>query len=853
MSLRGNKKNCLKRIGCEIIALILSLSFIMPVNSYASANFSDISGHWAEDFIRRAYNLDIVTGYPNGRFLPDKAVTRAEFVSMVNQALDIDNSTVLTYADVSASQWYYNDISVAVAANYAGGYSDNTFRPNNPITREEAAVMLSKVLPSYKEKSNLSNYKDYKSIKSWAVSAMEKLTAKAYMGAYSDGKIHPADPITRAQTAKILSEILDNETIVNRETVVEENNTKLVDKIYTGDVLIDENLAEGNATIDNCVILGTLKVEGGGSKSVTLNNSRIAGMDVNKDDSPVRVVTKGTTVIPKVNISKACILQTSGKDGTGMQEITVNRDADVTLKGTFPVVTVKGSSALVSLETGKITNLTVQTGGEYSDIILTGKAEVSEAIVNAESYFHGTGSILHMTINADDVTYETKPKKMSVGVNIDRAIDEEDSKSAVSVEIDPGNRNDDVDLDAKITLTFDTSIKLTTGAIITATNIKNFVTLRTVSKGGIEVPFTGTINAAKKIVTLTPTNGLNANTKYYVVLAEESIMSAGGEKNDGESSYFITGTSSSNSLARYDPEDGDTGVSVNTSVIIRFSKDVVKYSDGGDVTAAYLQECIVFKAGGSTGSAVAFTASISSQDKITITPSASLTAGQKYYVAVVANKLKTEDGGKAITISSSTWTVASASTTTTPSAATLSTLTLSPHGGTNALTGFSASATSYNVTVPFGTTSVDVAATAASGTTIQIGSTATNTASISVSPSVVNTINVSSAASGMATTTYQLNVEVAGNTTLSAISINGTGLLPEASPFTANVSAAATSASISVTSVDPNAVITIGSNSGTNTLTTDVALASGNQSITFTVKSNRTTKTYTIYFSRLAT
>lgn len=847
-----------KKIGHRIAALGLSLTLGLslplaaPLHSYASGNFYDTTGHWAEKFISRAYNLDIVGGYPNGKFQPDKAVTRAEFVSMINNALDLDTAASSSFKDVFPGYWYYNDVSDAVTATYASGYSDNTFRPNSNITRQEAAVMLSRILPSYKEKASLKSFRDYRQIADWATAAMEKMTARQYMGAYDDGRIHPADPLTRAQTAKILCDILDNETIEKRDKIVDENNTTLVERIYVGDVTIDEDLGEGNATIDNCVILGTLYVEGGGSKSVTINNSRVAGMTVRKDDTPVRIVTKGDTIIPKVTASRSSILQTSGKNGFGILEVTVNRGADLTLKGNFPVVNINGSASTVTLESGKIEVLTVDKAGKYSDITLTGKAEVTEATVNAEAYFHGTGTIAHMSVNADNITYETKPKKMTVGINIDRALGEADTKSDVEVEFSPDNKDTDVDLDTKITLTFNTSVKLANGTAITSSNIKNFVTLHTASKGGIEVECTGTINTAKKVVTLTPKSELNANTRYYVVLADESVVNANGSKNDEDYVYFTTGSTGSNSLATYSPRDGASGISADTSITIKFSRDVVKYSDGKEVADSYLPECIVFKSGSaSSGTAVPYTASISSEDKITIKPSTTLTPGQTYYVAVVANKLKTKDGGKAISGSSATWRVAPAVTT--PSAAVLSTLTLAPAGEANILTGFSASKTSYDVTVPFGTTGVDVTATAASGTSITINGTPSAPAiNIPVTPSEIKTINVAAAASGLTTTTYRLNIEVAGNTTLSAISVNGMTLQPIPDPYTANVSAGATSASITVSTVDPNATIKIGTggDTGTGTLTSAVSLSPVNQSITFTVTSNRTSRTYIIYFSR---
>ncbi|MEL7656331.1 MAG: S-layer homology domain-containing protein, partial [Bacillota bacterium] len=527
------------------LALILSLSFSMPVTSYASGNFPDTTGHWAEGFITRAFNKDIVDGYPNGRFMPDKSVTRAEFVSMVNKAFDIEGSSYETrFSDVTYSYWYYNDVLAATSTTYAGGYNDDTFRPNAPITRQEAAVMLSRILPSYKKSGNLKSFRDYRQIDSWATSAFEKLIGRQYMGAYSDGKLHPKDPLTRAQTAKILCDILDNETIITRSTIIDEDKAKITEKIYTDDVIISENLEEGSVTIDNCVILGDLTVEGGGNGTVTINNTRVASAFVNKDDSPVRIVTKGDTTIASLSAKQACVLQTSGKNGTGIQKITVNKGAELALKGSFPVVNIEGFST-VSLESGTITTLTISKSGKYSDITLTGKAEITEATVNAESYFHGAGTIAHMNVNADDITYETKPEKMTVATFVDRAMGEADLNNDVDITFKPKTKASDVNLDTEIYVTFGTSMKLANGSAITDSNINSFLSLRIGSKSGDTVDFTAKINSAKKMITITPKSDLNSNTKYYVVLTADKLKNASGNENDSAYSYFTTGTKSS--------------------------------------------------------------------------------------------------------------------------------------------------------------------------------------------------------------------------------------------------------------------------------------------------------------------
>ncbi|HML37369.1 MAG TPA: S-layer homology domain-containing protein [Bacillota bacterium] len=847
-----------RKMGHRILSLALSLALALPLmlftpsDSLAYSRFNDVSGHWAEGFINRAYSLDVINGYPDGRFLPDKSVTRAEFVSMVNNAFDIDiDYDQASFSDVSYDKWYYKAVATAVTATYVSGSTDSTFRPNAPITRQEAAVMLSNILPNYKEKGKLKSFKDYKQLATWATAGMEKMIGREYFGAYSDGLLHPTAPLTRAQAAKILCDILDNETIVTRRTIVDEDKTTLSEKIYTGDVTIDEDLGDGSAEIDNCVILGTLYVEGGGSKSITINNSRVARAEVNREDGEVHVLTKGTTVIYKLTAYEKSLLQTSGKDGYGILDLEIKKEADVTLKGNFPVVNITGSKAVVALESGKVNTLTVTGGGKYSDITLTGKAQLLEATVNAEAYFHGDGVITHMSVNADDVTYETKPKKMTVATTIDRAtVDDDDD---VDVTFDPANRDKNVDVDTNITLTFSTSMKLVDGKAITNSNIKDFVSLKKESRSGDDVEYTAAINSAKKVITITPKEELQKDTRYYVILKDEALTNAGGGKNDEEYIYFTTRSRGGATSATFRPDDGATNVSPGTSITIRFNTDVEK-AGGGSVTSAYLQECVQFRSGGAGGSALDFTASISSGDTITIKPKADLTPGQTYYVAIVAGKLKTDSGGKAIPAASATWTVAPA-TPATSSAAVLTGLTVAPTGtGSNVLTDFKAATTSYDVTVPFGTTGVDVKATAASGTTVSINGTVTGSAlNVPVTGSAVTKITVSASGTNMKATAYTVNAQVAGNTDLTSVSVDGTTISPDSTGlYAASTAADATSAAIVITAADPKATISMDGSSGTGSLTKEITLPDGGQkaTITFTVKSNMTTKTYTIQINR---
>ena len=91
-----------------------------------AAKFSDIANHWAKDEISIAYNNDWITGYPDGTFGPQRAITRAETMTLVNRVLNrqpeteddlLPNMTVWT-DNASPKAWYYLAVQEATNSHY---------------------------------------------------------------------------------------------------------------------------------------------------------------------------------------------------------------------------------------------------------------------------------------------------------------------------------------------------------------------------------------------------------------------------------------------------------------------------------------------------------------------------------------------------------------------------------------------------------------------------------------------------------------------------------------------------------------------------------------------------------------
>ena len=103
---------------------IVFLSSFFLLNSFA---FSDISGHWAEEAVYRWAEKEAVRGLPDGTFRPDANITRAEFVTIINNVMKYENKSDEKYIDVPANEWYAENVAKAVAAGVTVGIGNDRF------------------------------------------------------------------------------------------------------------------------------------------------------------------------------------------------------------------------------------------------------------------------------------------------------------------------------------------------------------------------------------------------------------------------------------------------------------------------------------------------------------------------------------------------------------------------------------------------------------------------------------------------------------------------------------------------------------------------------------------------------
>ncbi|WP_019121538.1 S-layer homology domain-containing protein [Brevibacillus massiliensis] len=194
----------------RIMALVLAAFCLADTTSKAAAvnPFDDISGSFAKQQITDLYIRGIVEGNGDRKFQPKQPVTRSEFVKMLGKLIKIQpqTGTVPLFTDVSKQAWYYPWVQTAAELGLARGTGASSFSPNAPISRQEAAVMLVRILEGEQSGSKKLSYSDASKVADWAKPYVAEITRLKYMQG-AEGKFRPADPLSREETAVVLDKL----------------------------------------------------------------------------------------------------------------------------------------------------------------------------------------------------------------------------------------------------------------------------------------------------------------------------------------------------------------------------------------------------------------------------------------------------------------------------------------------------------------------------------------------------------------------------------------------------------------------------------------------------------------------
>ncbi|HHY71816.1 MAG TPA: cadherin-like domain-containing protein [Bacillus bacterium] len=169
-------------------------------------SFTDIKGHWAEKEIEGLVSKGIIKGFPDGTFMPNNNISRAEFASITVRALGLTCEQGKTFADTT-SHWAKDCISTAVANGIAAGLGADKFTPNDSITREQMAVIIARAAKLDVQEAGTA-FKDDTEISAWAKSFIAAVAKHQLVGGFPDGTFNPKGKATRAEAVVMITRLL---------------------------------------------------------------------------------------------------------------------------------------------------------------------------------------------------------------------------------------------------------------------------------------------------------------------------------------------------------------------------------------------------------------------------------------------------------------------------------------------------------------------------------------------------------------------------------------------------------------------------------------------------------------------
>ncbi len=182
-------------------------TYALMQDAQPEPKFNDISNSWAKDVILNMASKRAVSGFPGDKFLPQKGVTRAEFIVLLSNVFGWSAKNPNINFKDALPAWAKDSIAAAVERGVVAGYANGRFEPNKVITRGEMAVIINNCL-KLPDSDKPSAYSDSKDIPAWAVQAIRNTKVSGILKG-SNNEFRPKDTASRAEATAVLAKILD--------------------------------------------------------------------------------------------------------------------------------------------------------------------------------------------------------------------------------------------------------------------------------------------------------------------------------------------------------------------------------------------------------------------------------------------------------------------------------------------------------------------------------------------------------------------------------------------------------------------------------------------------------------------
>ncbi len=397
-----------------ILMSVLPQTSVLPdISAFAATAFSDTAGHKYAAIIERWAALNVALGH-NGKFEPDRQVTRAEFFTYINRALGATVSKdIYQFADVSGSDWFYQDVSRAFAAGYLQGTSAYEASPDDYVTREEAWTVMGRILglnsPNASSLTDL--FDDAANISGFARGHVASMTSAGYIDARTR-HFGAKDKMSRAEVLVLLDSVFKfvfsgNDFLsganVTGTTIIRSPGHTFSKFVLNGDLVLGDGVGQGNIWLTDAVINGRLVIRGGGANSIHLSNTQVTGgVYIYNPNSVTRIDNQNDLVrVGDITALTSVILEGKGTstlnvppDAVKGSTVTLNKVGMDALNIEAPNTTVILNSGYVDsirfigAASGGYLGIVKEAGTNHleasaANLVVTGEGTVGEALINA--------------------------------------------------------------------------------------------------------------------------------------------------------------------------------------------------------------------------------------------------------------------------------------------------------------------------------------------------------------------------------------------------------------------------------------------------------------------------------------
>jgi len=198
----------MKKIMIFIVAFLLIIPMISNVKAESNQAFSDLKGNSAAKAILYLHDKHIISGYPDGTFRPNEPITRAQAAAMLLKALDIEvneNPTV-QFKDVTTKSNYYSILATINEKGIIRG-ENGYMRPGETTSRAQMAAILRRAFNMPLDSQP--TFTDVSPIH-WAYSDINSITKNRVASGYPDGSFKPSNIVTRAHFSAFLARAMED-------------------------------------------------------------------------------------------------------------------------------------------------------------------------------------------------------------------------------------------------------------------------------------------------------------------------------------------------------------------------------------------------------------------------------------------------------------------------------------------------------------------------------------------------------------------------------------------------------------------------------------------------------------------